>query len=168
MRDVRVADEVRDSGHDLRDSGLVVGTEQRRAVARDQLVAHVVSELRPLVGIEHLRRVTGEGVRPAFVPEDLRLHVLARNVRRRVDVRNEPDRRCVRVAGERSVDDPASDSSASRPSPFNSSRSIRERSSCRSVEGAVGESGSDVVQTCAYRTSRSRASAPSSRARSDR
>ena len=25
---------------------------------------------------------------------------------------------------------------------------MRERSSCRSVDGAVGESGSEVVQTC--------------------
>ena len=53
---VRAA-EVRDGGHDLGDAGLVVGAEQRRAVARDDVVADARRERRLLGRIEHLARV---------------------------------------------------------------------------------------------------------------
>src|ERR1700675_663863 len=50
--------EVRDGGHDLRDPRLVVRAEQRRPVARNDVVADALRKLRKLLGIEHLPRVT--------------------------------------------------------------------------------------------------------------
>jgi len=54
VREVGVRVQVRDCGDDLRDAGLVVGAEERRAVGRDQLVAGVVLELGRLVRADHL------------------------------------------------------------------------------------------------------------------
>jgi hypothetical protein len=105
-RDLGVADEVPDGGHDLGDAGLVVRAEQRGAVAGDELVTGVVRELRPLDRVEHLLGVARKRVRAALVVEHLRLHVLAAHVGRGVDVRDEADRRRVRVPGQRAVDDP--------------------------------------------------------------
>ena len=51
------AAEVRDGRHDLRHAGLVVGSEQRRAVARDDVVPDARRERRLLGRVEHLARV---------------------------------------------------------------------------------------------------------------
>ena len=45
-RHIGMRDEPGDGRHDLRDAGLVVGAEQRRPVARDDVVAHALREQR--------------------------------------------------------------------------------------------------------------------------
>ena len=55
-----VAGEVRDRGHDLGDPGLVVGAEERRPVARHDVVADARGERRKHGGIEDLSRVARE------------------------------------------------------------------------------------------------------------
>ena len=93
--------------HDDGDAGLVVASEQRRAVAREQVVAGVRAEVGVGLGVEHDRRIAGGRERPA-VPRgvDERAHVLARRIRARIDVRAERhDRSIRRRARDGRVDD---------------------------------------------------------------
>ena len=53
-----MARQPRDRRHDLGHAGLVVGTEQRRAVARDDVVPDAGRELGGLGRIDHLARVS--------------------------------------------------------------------------------------------------------------
>ena len=89
-------DEIRGRGHDLRDARLVVRAEQRRAVRRDELVADVVLELRRLGRADHLPGVAERDV-AALVADALRLDVRSAALARRVDVREERDRRHLAV-----------------------------------------------------------------------
>src|SRR6186997_1939901 len=59
-RALRMAHEIGDGGHDLRDPGLVVRAEERRPVARDDVVADAFRERGKRGGIEHLARVAGK------------------------------------------------------------------------------------------------------------
>ena len=100
-RPLRVAGQVRDRGHDLRDPGLVVRAEERRAVARDDVVSHARGQLRELVRVEHLALVARKLDRravPVLVHD--RRDAGARDVRRRVHVRDEPDRGSALDAGQ--------------------------------------------------------------------
>ena len=54
---LRMPDEVGDGGHDLGDPGLVVGAEERRAVARHDVVPHTRGEIRQHARVEHLAAV---------------------------------------------------------------------------------------------------------------
>ncbi len=63
VRQLRVGDEIRDRGHDLRDARLVVRAEQRRPVGRDQLVADVVRQLRRLLRADDAGRSRRAGSR---------------------------------------------------------------------------------------------------------
>ncbi len=97
--------QIRDRGHDLGDTGLVVGPEQRRAVRADEVVAHLPFQQGQLLGIEHHARIAGK-LDPAAVVAAVNLGVDAgpRHVRRGVDVRDQPDRRHRLGAVERAVD----------------------------------------------------------------
>ena len=95
VRKLGMRDQVRDRRHDLGDARLVVGAEQRRAVARDQIVPDVIRQLREFSTGDHLPLVAGEHDLAALVADALRLDVRAGDVGRRVDVREEPDRRHV-------------------------------------------------------------------------
>ena len=78
---------------DDRDPGLVVRPEERRSVARDEVVTELVGETGHVGRVEHLRRVAREHDRrasPGTVHD--RGHPGARRGRRRVDVRDQPDR----------------------------------------------------------------------------
>ena len=100
-RALGMPEQVRDRGHDLGDAGLVVGAEERRAVARHDVVADPRGELRKLRRVEHLPAVARELDRravPALVDE--RLDAGAHDVGRRVHVRDEPDHGCALDAGE--------------------------------------------------------------------
>ena len=93
-RSLGMPDEVRDRSHDLRDPGLVVGAEERRPVARDDVVPDPPGELGQLGRIENLPRVAGQRDRLA-VPRAMhdRRHVGPDHVGRRVDVGDQTDRR---------------------------------------------------------------------------
>ena len=94
VRELRVGDEVLGRGHDLGHARLVVGPEQRRAVGRDEVVAHVLGELRQVGGVEREVRVGGKREPAAVVARDeLRLHVRAADRRARVDVGDQPEHR---------------------------------------------------------------------------
>ena len=105
VRDLGMRDEVRGRRDDLRDAGLVVGAEQRRARRGDDVVADLLGERRDLRQTQHGGRIVAaardRGRRSArwTIGFDAR----AAHLRRRVDVRDEPDRRharlCVVVAG---------------------------------------------------------------------
>ena len=101
-----VADELRDGGHDRRHARLVVRAQQRRPVARDEVVPEPVGERGHLGGIEDLRRVARKAdrlARPGAV--DDRPDARPRRVGGRVDVRDQPDRRGVgHRAGQRRED----------------------------------------------------------------
>ena len=97
--------QVRDRGHDLGDTGLVVRPEQGRPVRGDEVVADLSLEQRQLIGVEHDARVTGE-LDPAAVVAavHLRLDTGPGHVRGGVDVRDQPDRGRGLDAVERAVD----------------------------------------------------------------
>jgi hypothetical protein len=82
---------------DDRDAGLVVGTEEGRAVARDDVVPELLREAGHVVRVDDLRRVALEPdrlTRPAAV--DDRRDSGTRRRRRRVDMGDEPDDRGLR------------------------------------------------------------------------
>ena len=92
--EVGVPLQIRDGGHDLRDTRLVVCAEKRRAVGRDDVVAELLLQQRQLLGIEHDARVAGQLDHAAVVAfVHLRLDTRAGHVRRGVDMRDQPDRR---------------------------------------------------------------------------
>ena len=90
-RQLRMAGEVGDCSHDLGDAGLVVRAEQRRSVARHEVVSHTLRELRQLVRVEHLARVAGKRDRQPFpgLVHD-RSDAVGGDVGSRVDVCDEP------------------------------------------------------------------------------
>ena len=97
--------EVRDGGHDLRDARLVVGAEQRRAVARDDVVPDPRRERRLIGRIQHLARVPRQHDRRArVVLVHDRRHSGSGRLRRRVDVRDQADHGRSRRAGHGRVD----------------------------------------------------------------
>ena len=77
VRQLGMRDQVRDRRHDLGDARLVVGAEQRRAVARDQVVPDVIRQLRRVLEGDHLPLVAGEHDLAALVADALRLDVRA-------------------------------------------------------------------------------------------
>ena len=136
-----VAGEVGDRGHDLGDARLVVGAEQRRAVARDDVVADARREVRQLGRVEHLARVAGQHDRAARVGVvDDRRHT-RRRVRRATcpRARSGPTTGALStVPGRVANTYPCSVSStSSRPIARSSSTSSRDRSSCFAVLGYV-------------------------------
>jgi hypothetical protein len=101
----RVACEVGDGGHDLRDPGLVVGAEKRRPVARHEVVPDALGESREPARVEDLSRIAREDDRLAVPGRvDDRQDVRARHVRGRVDVRDQPHDRRLDRTGQRSED----------------------------------------------------------------
>ena len=132
--------------HDLGDARLVIGAQQRRAVAGDDVVADLVPQRGIFGDADDLRGIAGQhDVAALIVAHDLRLHVLAGAVRRGVHVRAEADDRHVLVGVRRHgrVDVAMliemGIGNADRPQ-FPCSR--RPRFFCFSVEGQVGEAGS--------------------------
>ncbi len=134
---ISIPREVGDRGHDLRDPGLVVGAEERGAVAGDDVVADARRERGQHLGIERLPRIAREHDRlslPRLV--DDRRDARAGHVGGRVDMGDEPDDRCLDVAGKRREHRVPSFSSASdSPISWSSATSMRERSSCFWVLG---------------------------------
>ena len=105
--DLRILDQELRGIHDLGETGLVVGAEQRGAVGGDDVVADLVGERRMLGGADHLRGVGRQhDVAAAIVPHDLRLDVLAGAVGRGVHMRAEADHRhlLVGIRRDRRVD----------------------------------------------------------------
>jgi hypothetical protein len=93
MLQLGVLEEVVDGGHDLGDARLVVRSEQRRAVARHELVADVICELRADLRVERDSGVARKRQPASLVANDLRLDVVGRGVVGDVDVREERNRR---------------------------------------------------------------------------
>ena len=84
--------------HDLRHAGLVVGAEERRAVGRDERLAHIMEHFRELGRLQRQARHAGKGDLPAIIVfHDLRLDVRARGVRGRIDMGDEADGRYLRL-----------------------------------------------------------------------
>ena len=80
--------------HDLGETGLVVGAEQRGAVRGDDIVADLVVKHRVLGWADDLRGIGRQhDVAAAIIPHDLRLDVLAGAIGRGVHVRAEADHR---------------------------------------------------------------------------
>ena len=105
--DLRVVDQEFCRIHDLGETGLVVGAQQRGAVGGDDVVADLVGQRRLLGCTDHLRRVCRQhDVAAAIVPHHLRLDVLARAIRRSVHVRAEADHRhlLVGIGRDRRID----------------------------------------------------------------
>ena len=94
MLELRVRNDVLHCVHDLRHAGLVVGAEERRAVGRDERLAHIMEHFRELGRHQRQARHAGKGDFPAvIVLHDLRLDVRARGVRGRIDMGDEADGR---------------------------------------------------------------------------
>ena len=94
VRELRIALQVRDRGHDLRDTGLVVGAEQRRAVGRDDVVADL---LRRAAAAPPGRATTLGSPESSIAPPSYPSCTcgstpVAGDVRRSVDMRDQPDR----------------------------------------------------------------------------
>lgn len=103
VRQLRVRRQARDEPHDLGDARLVVGTQERRAVGADEVLAHEPVEHGELVGAdgdEGARMLAADEV-PARVAHDVRLHAAAGRRFRGVDVRDEPEGGQVLRAGAR-------------------------------------------------------------------
>ena len=91
--------EMGEGGHDLRHAGLVVRAQQGVAARADQVVSHLVREIRHHGRVQH-RATARQLERPAVVvPVDDRVDARGRGVRARVHVRDQPDRRKVAVDG---------------------------------------------------------------------
>ena len=102
-RRIRPLGQIGDRLHDLGDARLVVRTEQRGPVARDDVVPDPVAELGLFGRVDHLRRVAGQHDRAAVVAlVDDRRHPGARRVRRRVDMGDQADRQALRRSPARS------------------------------------------------------------------
>ncbi len=92
--DIRIVDEDLGRGHDLSQSRLVVGAEQCRSIGRDDVVADLVLQFRMIADADHPARVAGKIDIPAgIIPDDLRLHIRAAEIGRRIHVRAETDDR---------------------------------------------------------------------------
>ena len=97
VRDLGMRDEIGGGRHDLGDAGLVVGAEQRRAGRGDDVVADLLGERGIVRQPQHRRRIVRQHEIAAVVAAvDDRLDARAAHFRRRVDVRDEADRRHVR------------------------------------------------------------------------
>ena len=97
--------EIGDRRHDLGDAGLVVGAEERRAVARHDVVTDPLGQRRQLLGIEDLARVARElDALSSPRPMDDRRDPGAGDVRRRVHVRDEADDGRAVLAGQAGED----------------------------------------------------------------
>ena len=85
--------QVRDRGHDLGDARLVVGAEQGRAVGGDEIVSELPLQQGQLLRIEHDARIAGQDDAAAVVGfVHLWVDAGPGHVRRRVDMRDQPDR----------------------------------------------------------------------------
>ena len=105
VRLARIPLQVCDRGHDLGHAGLVVGPEQGRAVGGDEIVPDLPLQQGQLLRIEHDARIAGQHDAAAVVAlVHLRVDAGAGHVRRRVDMRDQPDRRRRLDAVERAVD----------------------------------------------------------------
>ena len=92
-------DEIVGGGDDLRDAGLVVGAEQRRARCRDDVVPDLCRQLRMVRRAQHRRWIVGQhDVASVPVAMHDRRDTSRRHLRRRIDMRDEPDRRHVAPA----------------------------------------------------------------------
>ena len=143
-----IVEEVRDRRHDHGDARLVVCAEERRAVARDQVLPDPLGEGGHVCRIEDLRLVARQRIGS---PDQARWTIgrtpMPGGVRGRVDVRDEADpRRSVDGAGERREDVARlGELDVGDPERASSSTRCRQRSSCFSVDGYVGESTSACV-----------------------
>ncbi|MDF2970780.1 MAG: hypothetical protein K0R61_1230 [Microvirga sp.] len=100
--DVRVVDQELGGRHNFRDARLVVGAEQRGAVGRDDVVADHILQDRMVGHADDLGRIAMQpDVAALVVPHDLRLHVRAGEIGRRIHVRAEADDRNVVLVGVR-------------------------------------------------------------------
>ena len=135
--------------HDFGQPGLVVGAQQRGAVSGDDVVADLIGQRGMIRGADHLRGVGRQhDVAAAIVSDDLRFDVLAGAIGRCVHVRAEADDRnlLVGIGRDRRIDVAVFvEMGVGRPIACNSPASRRPRSFCFSVEGQVGEAGSDWV-----------------------
>ena len=147
--DLRIVDQEICGIHDLGEAGLVVGAEQRGAVGRDDVVADLVGQRGLLGGADHLCWIRRQhDIAATVIPHDLRLDVLARAIRRGVHVRAEADHRhlLVGIGRDRRIDVAVLvEMGVARPIACNSPASRRPRSFCFSVDGQVGDAGSDWV-----------------------
>ena len=147
--DLRVLNQELRRIHDLGEARLVVGAEQRGAVGRDDVVADLVGERGMVGGADHLRGIGRQhDVAAVIVSYDLRLDVRAGAVRRGVHVRAEADHRhlFVGVRRDRRIDIAVLvEMGVGKPIACNSRASRRPRFFCFSVEGQVGDAGSDWV-----------------------
>ena len=127
--------EIGDRGHDLRDAGLVVGAEQRRAVAGDDVVPDPRGECRERLGSSIWRGSPGSGIglRPGLV--DDRRDARPGHVRRGVHVSDEADGRAATVPGRSRRRLRLFSSASARPIARSSSTSMPDSSRCFSVLG---------------------------------
>ena len=88
--------------HDRGDAGLVVGAEQRGAVAGDDVVADLVGKGRVLVEPDHLARIARQhDIAALIIVDDLRFHARAGAIRRSVHMGAEADHRHRLIGGGR-------------------------------------------------------------------
>jgi hypothetical protein len=94
VRDIEMRHQVLGSGDDRGNAGLVVRAEQRRPRRRDDVVADLRGEIGQIRGAKDSRGIVRENDVPPVPPAmDDGLHERAGHLGRRVDVRDEPDRR---------------------------------------------------------------------------
>ena len=104
VRNLRVCRKVRHSGHNLGDAGLVVGAQQRPTVRRQERLSDVAGQLGEFARRQNNAIVTVQhDIAAVIALHDLRLNVLAGEVRSGVHMREEADcrHRFIRRCGER-------------------------------------------------------------------
>ena len=94
VRNLGMRHQVLGRRHDFGDAGLVVGAEQRRPRRGDDVVADLLGQRGDVGQPQHGGRIVGQDQVAAVVAAmDDRLDAGAAHLRRRVDVRDEADRR---------------------------------------------------------------------------
>src|SRR5690606_23798324 len=88
--ELRLLDEDLEGAHDRGDAGLVVRAQERPAVGRDDGVAHAVEELGVLGRVDD-HAVADVDHAAGVALQNPRSHVRPRELRRRIQVRAEPD-----------------------------------------------------------------------------
>ena len=83
--------------HDLGDARLVIRSEERRPISRDERMLEDLQQLGELLYREHGIITEGDG-RTIIVLDDLRADTTACEVRARIDMRDEPQHRTILIA----------------------------------------------------------------------
>jgi hypothetical protein len=94
VTNIGIVDKILGGCDDFGETGLVVGSKQRRTIRRDDVVADLIAQGRVFLSANDLLRVAGEAdIAAGIIFQDLRLDVRTGEIGRRVHVGAEADDR---------------------------------------------------------------------------